>query len=165
MLKERNCQNRKETTEETSKLVRSNYRQQDREERNPVKQSATSCCTQAALGTSSHTLKVICQGDAWHSSVLLNPEVNAEMDRSSAATSKQREEVPVTRISSCGTSLQQNLAAWGDQDCGAEGTMTECSSAASCIGQAKTSNTSGLSTFCLARTLQSKGRGSLGASV
>lgn len=41
-----------------------------------------------------------CQPDARYSSALLNPEVNAEMGRSAAATSKQREVVPVTTICS-----------------------------------------------------------------
>lgn len=76
----------------------SNYWQQDRETHNPVQQSAT-CCTQAALQTPSCTLKGICQLDAGYSSVLLNPEVNAEMGRLAAATSEQRREVSVARIS------------------------------------------------------------------
>lgn len=69
----------------------------------------------------------------WFSAVLLNPDVNTEIGTPAAAMSKQREQVPVTWMSSCGTELQQNLAAQGDKDYGAEGTMTGCSPAASCV--------------------------------
>lgn len=98
----------------------------------------------------------MCQQDAQYSSALLNPEVHAKMGRAAAATSKQREVVPVTMTCSCGTSEEfgclQRSGLWNRGD--NNQVLSSCFRYRG-TGQGQTSKASGL--ICSVRFQLGKG--------